>query len=865
MMKLNQSRFDRLIWIAISLFVFPCRAQLLNEPESIVFDNAQLRYLVSNKGDGKIIQMTKGGQTVFADDQSSIRGLHILGDNLYAASDAGVVGYDLTKGTKALTVAIPGQNFLNDITSVGESILYVTDTGAGKIYKVNPIAGTFTTAVDGLTSPNGIYYDAPNNRLIVCYWRNNSPIDAVSLADANVSTIVNTTFNLLDGIAEDSDGRFYVSCGGTNTVYRYDASFDDPPEVFSTGHDGPADIYVNRTAHLLMVPNLNADSIDDVEIIPLEDPDPDPDPGPEPKPGVVYTVTNTSDDGPGSLRRAIGRAGIRVGSDTVAFNIPQSDANYNPDTGVWTITLESALSVQPDSFTVIDGFTQMLNQGDTNPDGLEIELQGNNTTDYAFWIASYGNLIRGFVINRFAKSGMILISVQCSYNKILYNFIGTDADGLTALPNQAGIEITNCASRNFIGSYDMGNLISGNHQWGVFISNACTRENKVSANQIGTNYDGDAPLGNGYGGVFVGYGAEGNIIGKYNLISGTPESENDLLGNGILIREANGNKIYSNRIGTNRQGTQTVANGRNGIAIIDSRHTMVGDLQENGSNLISGNQSSGILIRGSESDSNRVVGNLIGTDKDGLADLGNEGMGILIDQGAKTNVIGPRNTIQYNGHDGVRVSDDTTRNNTVSQNIISNHAGKGILLYGGSNRNVQPPVLDPDIIGRVSGSTYPSCLVEIYSDQDDEGGIPEAVVTSDADGAFAWNRIATGPNVSAIVTDKFGNTSEFSVIYASVDKKETNQNPATFKLWQNSPNPFNPTTVLRYELPQKSKVDLTIYNFLGQEVIQLVSMEQDVGRYEVEWDASQYPSGMYLCRLETNAGFVATQKIVLMK
>ncbi|MGH7497203.1 MAG: ThuA domain-containing protein [bacterium] len=87
----------------------------------------------------------------------------------------------------------------------------------------------------------------------------------------------------------------------------------------------------------------------------------------------------------------------------------------------------------------------------------------------------------------------------------------------------------------------------------------------------------------------------------------------------------------------------------------------------------------------------------------------------------------------------------------------------------------------------------------------------------------------------------------------------------SFALAQNYPNPFNPTTTIHYELPVLSKVDLSIYNLLGQKVATLVSGRQLAGSYEINWEAAAHPGGVYFYRLETSTGFVQTKKLILLK
>jgi len=89
--------------------------------------------------------------------------------------------------------------------------------------------------------------------------------------------------------------------------------------------------------------------------------------------------------------------------------------------------------------------------------------------------------------------------------------------------------------------------------------------------------------------------------------------------------------------------------------------------------------------------------------------------------------------------------------------------------------------------------------------------------------------------------------------------------PDMFALYQNYPNPFNPTTTIQFDLTQQTVVTLKIYNVLGQEVATLLNNESmDAGQQEVEFDASQLASGLYLYRI-SGEGFMETKKMMLMK
>ena len=88
--------------------------------------------------------------------------------------------------------------------------------------------------------------------------------------------------------------------------------------------------------------------------------------------------------------------------------------------------------------------------------------------------------------------------------------------------------------------------------------------------------------------------------------------------------------------------------------------------------------------------------------------------------------------------------------------------------------------------------------------------------------------------------------------------------PTRFVLEPNYPNPFNPTTVVRYQVPVASNVRLVVYDLLGRESAMLVNERKDPGSYSVVFIASGLASGVYLYRLQAG-GFLETRKMILMK
>jgi enterochelin esterase family protein len=88
--------------------------------------------------------------------------------------------------------------------------------------------------------------------------------------------------------------------------------------------------------------------------------------------------------------------------------------------------------------------------------------------------------------------------------------------------------------------------------------------------------------------------------------------------------------------------------------------------------------------------------------------------------------------------------------------------------------------------------------------------------------------------------------------------------PEFLTLHQNFPNPFNPSTKIKYTVPKESFITLKIYNGLGQEVRELINENKPAGNYEVDFTATSLPSGIYFYRLQAGS-FIETKKMILLK
>jgi hypothetical protein len=103
-----------------------------------------------------------------------------------------------------------------------------------------------------------------------------------------------------------------------------------------------------------------------------------------------------------------------------------------------------------------------------------------------------------------------------------------------------------------------------------------------------------------------------------------------------------------------------------------------------------------------------------------------------------------------------------------------------------------------------------------------------------------------------------------SLSSSNIHQDIVNQPLRSYKVLPNYPNPFNPVTHIRFELPRAYDIRLSIFDITGQEIELLVNGRLEKGTYEVQWDASKYASGTYFFRIQSNE-FTETRKMTLVK
>lgn len=260
-----------LFWVALLAFwgLGLC-GQVYNSPESVVFDEVNERYLVSNTNGNQILALDtpNGIPVVWLDNIDSPTGLHILEGVLYINAGSHVLGYDLETSNLVMDVVIDGEFLVNDVTSNGINKLYVSGTFGKKIYEVDLVGETYTTIIENTDlNPNGVFYDLAQNRLLVVYIGADSPIQAVYLGVQPYSlvTLYQTTATILDGIVKDDNGFFYVSDFGNGEILKFDEAFS-LLDTYATQYVQPADIYYDGVGERLCIPYSGADTVEFLSI-----------------------------------------------------------------------------------------------------------------------------------------------------------------------------------------------------------------------------------------------------------------------------------------------------------------------------------------------------------------------------------------------------------------------------------------------------------------------------------------------------------------------------------------------------------------------------------------------------------------------
>jgi hypothetical protein len=540
------------------------------------------------------------------------------------------------------------------------------------------------------------------------------------------------------------------------------------------------------------------------------------------------TVTSTADSGPGSLRECLSSAiaGVTITFSPAVFP-PGSPATIHlqsslPALSAGSITIDGSNAgvILDGNHTVQTGIKvassynrimglQIINF-DAQPIGDGILIDGLSQYNQIGGDRQVGNgpSGQGNVFNGSFNG----IRIGSSHNTVIGNMIGTDAQGSVARGNQFGIALSGFYNR--IGGLTPGerNIISGNTFRGVFIAGSPVSWNVIVGNYIGTDVTGMMAIPNNNGISFE-TGPTNNTIG-----GPTPAERNIISGNskiGVIVSDLRTiqNSVIGNYIGTNASGTAALPNGDGVSVCATSGFNRIGGTSPGEGNLISGNQRAGISVGCVAPRDVVIIGNAIGTDVNGNPTLGNS-RGVDLYESVKHNFVGGTtspegNTIRGNGI-GVQISQAGTKHNSIAGNLISNNIflgvyindyaannyivknnitdnntgimvsqgtfntlranavtsnpAAGIQLGNGGNQMRAAPVITSCSKNNVSGTACTGCLVDIFSDMNDQGAIYEGSAMADSSGVFTFS-VGTamgGSKITTTATDSQGNSSGFS-------------------------------------------------------------------------------------------------------
>lgn len=247
--------------ILFCVFIFTAslsQAQSLTAIEGVEYDPTNQIFLVGNGNNVVRMHSDAVPQGTLGAAKSNY-GMEVMNGVLFSIVGSAIRGYDVTTGAQVMTHTLSGASFLNGMASNGVDKLWVSDFSAKKIYELNVAdlaAPTSSIVVANTTStPNGLTYDASNNRLVMVSWGANASIKAIDLATYTLSVITTTNLGNCDGVDHDSYGNYYVSSWSPNAITKFSNDFTTTSTVTVTGGvSSAADICYAEEIDTLAIP-----------------------------------------------------------------------------------------------------------------------------------------------------------------------------------------------------------------------------------------------------------------------------------------------------------------------------------------------------------------------------------------------------------------------------------------------------------------------------------------------------------------------------------------------------------------------------------------------------------------------------------
>lgn len=235
----------------------------LSKPESIVYDAANERYLISNSGNGSIVSMNLKGkvQPLVKGGMISPKGLYLDPPFLYVADVTNLHAIDLMNQRLVASYPIDGAIALNDIAVDANGDFYITDTAANALFIFNLETKNLQKISSPLlNAPNGIVYDRPRNQMLIVGYGNHASILNYDIGSRTISVLMETVYSQLDGIAIDELGRIYFSSWKEKVLIMIPQEQNRFIPIVK-GIKSPADFTYNPQTKELRIPLLNRNRI----------------------------------------------------------------------------------------------------------------------------------------------------------------------------------------------------------------------------------------------------------------------------------------------------------------------------------------------------------------------------------------------------------------------------------------------------------------------------------------------------------------------------------------------------------------------------------------------------------------------------
>jgi sugar lactone lactonase YvrE len=235
------------------------------EGESVTYDPDGNRFF-SGSDNTSIVQRAANGEvSYFGSGLNADYGMEVMNGVLYAVSGSRVYGYDLITEMEVTAANVPGSQFLNGLGSdPATNRVWVSDFSAGRIIEIDfsdfasPVVNTVVANTQG--TPNGVWFDAQNNRLLYTLWGANASIKEVDIANAYaVSTAQTTNLGNIDGIDENNQGELYISSWSPVRISKFSSDLSMIETITAPGISNPADIEYALEIDTLAIPNGNGE------------------------------------------------------------------------------------------------------------------------------------------------------------------------------------------------------------------------------------------------------------------------------------------------------------------------------------------------------------------------------------------------------------------------------------------------------------------------------------------------------------------------------------------------------------------------------------------------------------------------------